>query len=187
MCGSIGGFRNQWASDIRIVCAVGAESTGKTTLCRELATHFGVPWLSEYAREYLDGTPYQQRDVEFIAREQTRREAELLANTVGGVVLDTDLAVILIWWREKYGAAPPWLAHAFAAQAPRLYLLCRPDLPWQPDPLRESPDDLGLLHERYLSLLTEKRLPFAEIGGVGETRLEQAIAAARPCLTVNCR
>ncbi len=172
---------------MRIVCATGAESTGKTTLCRGLAEYFDVPWLPEYAREYLDGAPYERSDVEAIAREQARREAALLANRKGGVILDTDLAVILIWWREKYGAVPGWIETAFVAQAPRLYLLCRPDLPWQPDPLRESPDDLDRLHEQYRRLLVARRLPFAEITGVGETRLEQAIAAARPCLTVNGR
>ena len=188
---------------MRVVCAIGAESTGKTSLCQALAERFNVPWLGEYAREYLGGqasaaggaagveqTPeraaavhaYEQRDVAKIAREQARREGELLADTDGGVVLDTDLAVIVIWWREKYGPVPAWLEYAFAAQAPRLYLLCRPDLPWQPDPLRESPGDLQRLHEQYLRLLTERRLPFVEIGGTGEARTQAAIAAAQRCL-----
>lgn len=179
---------------MRIACAVGAESTGKTSLCEALAEHFKVPWLAEYAREYLDDRQrtagcqagaYQQDDVAAIAREHLRREAELLAGAKGGVVLDTDLAVIVIWWREKYGAVPAWIEYAFAAQAPRLYLLCRPDLPWQPDPLRESPQDLPRLHEQYRRLLTERRLPFVEIEGAGVARTEAAIAAAQRCLGPN--
>ena len=168
---------------MRIVCAVGAESTGKTTLCEALAERFAVPWLGEYAREYLDGAPYQRSDVAAIAREQRRRERELLADTDGGVVLDTDLAVIVVWWREKYGAVPAWLEYAFASQPLRLYLLCRPDLPWQPDPLRESPGDLLRLHEQYRELLTERRLPFVEIEGRGEARVQAAVAASKHCLT----
>ena len=35
------------------VAVLGAESTGKTTLCRDLAEHFDTPWVSEYMRTYL--------------------------------------------------------------------------------------------------------------------------------------
>ena len=35
------------------VAILGAESTGKTTLCRDLAAHFGCPWVAEYMRTYL--------------------------------------------------------------------------------------------------------------------------------------
>ena len=35
------------------VAVLGAESTGKTTLCRDLAAHFDNPWVSEYMRTYL--------------------------------------------------------------------------------------------------------------------------------------
>ena len=181
------------SSDLpRIVCAVGAESTGKTALCRRLAEHFGVPWLPEYAREYFDRRTnqsseadhaYQSSDVAAIAREQIRRERTLLAEADGGAVLDTDLAVILIWWWERFGQVPAWIEAAFAAQASRLYLLCRPDLPWQADRMRESPHDRPRLHELYRRLLTERQLPFVEIGGIGETRFEAAFAAAKPFLT----
>lgn len=167
---------------LRVVCAVGPESTGKTTICRELARRFDVPWLGEYAREYLDGRPYGPDEVAAIAREQMRREAALLAGAKSGVVLDTDLAVIVVWWRERFGAVPAWLEDAFAGQSPRLYLLCRPDLPWEPDPLRESPGDLDRLYARYRALLVERRLPFVEISGRFEARFEAAVEAARDCL-----
>lgn len=168
---------------MRVVCAVGAESTGKTAICRELARRFRVPWLGEYAREYLDGGAYGPTDLEKIGREQARREAELLRGTRSGVVLDTDLAVVFVWWRERFGPVPAWLARAFAAQSPRLYLLCRPDLPWEADPLRESPNDLERLHGEYRRLLSERRLPFVEIGGKGAVRFEAAAEAARQCLS----
>ena len=171
---------------LRVVCAVGPESTGKTTICRELARRFGAPWLGEYAREYLDGRPYGAEDVAAVAKEQMRREAELLAGAKSGAVLDTDLTVIVVWWSERFGAVPAWLEDAFAGQSPRLYLLCRPDLPWEPDPLRESAGDLDRLYARYRELLVERRLPFVEIGGRGEARFEAAADAARTCLSTGC-
>lgn len=161
-----------------IVCIVGPESAGKTTLCRHLATTFGVPWLPEYAREHLDGSPYDEVAVAAIAREQMRREAALLASGARRVVLDTDLAVIWVWWRVKFGPPPAWLEQAFSAQPARFYLLCQPDLPWQADPLRESPSGRWPIYRRYHRLLSSRRLPFAEIGGHGATRTDTALAAA---------
>lgn len=165
-----------------IVCVVGAESAGKTALCQHLAATFGVPWLPEYAREYLDGSPYDEVAVAAIAREQMRREGVLLASGARRVVLDTDLAVIWVWWRVKFGPPPAWLEQAFRGQPARFYLLCRPDLPWQPDPLRESPGGRWRIHRRYLGLLSSRALPFAEIGGRGAARADAAVAATAPLL-----
>src|SRR5436305_357207 len=34
------------------VCLTGAESTGKTELAKELAAHFGAPYVPEFSRQY---------------------------------------------------------------------------------------------------------------------------------------
>ena len=175
---------------MRIVCVTGPESTGKTTLSQALARRFDVPWLAEYAREHLTARVSQGYDrdtVANIAREQWRRERDLLRRTEGPVVLDTDLAVLFVWWREKYGPVPRWIDSAWAAQAPRLYLLCRPDIGWRPDPLRESPGDLDRLFGIYRDLLTERGLRFVEISGTGDARTATALCAARPVLNVDRR
>lgn len=175
------------------MCTTGPESTGKTTLCQALARRFGVPWLAEYAREHLTacgagaGAPdarYDRETVATIAREQWRRERELLKQTESPVVFDTDLAVLFVWWREKYGAVPRWIDQAWAGQVPRLYLLCRPDIGWQPDPLRESPHDLDRLFDIYRDLLTDRGLPFVEIHGNGHARTAAAVQAATPILSL---
>jgi HTH-type transcriptional regulator, transcriptional repressor of NAD biosynthesis genes len=36
------------------VCVVGAESTGKTRLARELAEHYRTAWVPEYARQHCE-------------------------------------------------------------------------------------------------------------------------------------
>ena len=44
------------------VVVIGPESTGKSTLCQQLAEHYGVSWVPEYARQYLleHGTNYME-------------------------------------------------------------------------------------------------------------------------------
>ena len=45
-------LRQQENNIIKVVL-FGPESTGKTTLSRQLAKHYNTKWVPEYAREYL--------------------------------------------------------------------------------------------------------------------------------------
>lgn len=40
-------------NDIIKIAIYGPESTGKTTLAKQLATHFNTVWAPEFARDYL--------------------------------------------------------------------------------------------------------------------------------------
>jgi nicotinamide riboside kinase len=50
---------------IKKIVAIGPESTGKSTLCKQLAEHFNATWCPEYAREYLhqNGVKYGYDDL----------------------------------------------------------------------------------------------------------------------------
>ena len=64
-----------------IITIVGPESSGKTTLARELADRYGFPWVPEYAREYLNGLgrDYQEDDLALIAKGQLDSIVQQLA------------------------------------------------------------------------------------------------------------
>jgi nicotinamide riboside kinase len=55
--------------------------------------------------------------------------------------------------------------------------LCKPDIAWQADPLRENAHDRARLFDLYQADLTARRLPYSEISGHGEERLARAISA----------
>ena len=161
-----------------IVAIVGPESSGKTSLAEALSLHYGAPWLPEYAREYLDGRPdYTEGDLEEIAREQVRREGEIIKSNPGFVILDTDLVVIAIWWQEVFGRVPGWVGEHLRTQSPRHYLLVRPDLPWEADPLRVSPHDRDRLLGLYRAFLQREGASMKEIWGHGEDRTRLAISS----------
>lgn len=63
---------------IKKIVIIGPESTGKSTLCRQLAAHFNTLWCPEYAREYLlkHGTNYSYDDLLTIAKGQVALEEE---------------------------------------------------------------------------------------------------------------
>ncbi len=170
------------------IAITGPESSGKSVLAAWLAADFGTLWVPEYAREYLTALPdpaaYTLADLEAIARGQLAAEARAATTTPAGrpLICDTDLLVILIWAEERFGQCPPWLrAAALSPHAYAVRLLLHPDLPWEPDPLREAPDPAlrAYLLERYRATLQAAGLPFTEITGLGEARFQTAAHAIR--------
>lgn len=160
----------------QIISIVGPESSGKTTLAQALANRFHAPWVEEYARAYLSGRPtYDETDLDTIARGQLALEESALKDAPPVLVLDTDMLVIQVWWREKYGGAPDRVEATIRAQRDRAYLLVRPDLPWEPDPLRESQHDRERLFEVYRDALADRGAAFGIVGGAGHTRLRSAL------------
>ena len=62
--------------EIKKIVVVGPESTGKSTLCENLAAHYNTVWVKEYAREYLlaNGTNYSFENLLDVAKGQLAGE-----------------------------------------------------------------------------------------------------------------
>ncbi len=162
-----------------IVVLTGPESTGKTTLAERLSRYFGGAWVPEYARDYVKnlGRPYEYEDVIRIAGHQIKQpDPEILKDTPV-VFLDTDLIIIKVWLQVVYGKVPRWLEEVLKKRKIDLYLLCRPDIPWEYDPLRENPgrkrEELFLMYEEELRRFG---FPYRVVEGKGEERFRQAAA-----------
>ena len=58
------------------IVIIGPESSGKSTLCEQLAAHYNTIWVREYAREYLlkNGTDYTFENLLDIAKGQIALE-----------------------------------------------------------------------------------------------------------------
>jgi nicotinamide riboside kinase len=128
------------------IIVTGPESSGKTTLCNALSKHFNLPFPEEFARDYIDKLirDYNKEDLLSIAKGQLKSEQ----NTQ---LLDTDLITIKIWSNYKYGNCDKWILDEIEKQKSenRFYLLCTPDIPWEADTQRESPNNREKLFELY--------------------------------------
>lgn len=159
------------------IVITGPESTGKSTLAFELARHYGVGYTKEQARHYLSalGRGYEFEDLLMIASKQVAIEDELEVLEESLLFCDTDLITIKIWSKFKYDRVDSQILDWINQRDYDLYLLCKPDIPWEPDPLRENPEERDLLFEKYLDELMNYQKNFEIIEGLNSARLELAV------------
>jgi len=198
---------------VKKIVIVGPESTGKSTLCEQLAQHFHTRWCPEFAREYLlsNGTPYTFEQLLEIAKGQLAMENEYaqqienswswlekeqcwinassLITTQHAPILfiDTDMYVMKVWCEYVFGKCHPFILDEIAKRQYHGYLLCSPDLPWVKDELREYPDDKNRfeLFHIYKDLLVNQTTPWEVVSGSYEERLQQAIVSVKSIISAN--
>jgi NadR type nicotinamide-nucleotide adenylyltransferase len=166
------------------IVIIGPESTGKSTLCKQLAVHYNTNWVEEYAREYLlqHGMNYTYDDLLTIAKGQLAREdagTNTLAPDSQFLFIDTDMYVMKVWCEFVFGKCHQWILDQAAERKYDLYLLCNTDLPWVKDELREYPDlpTRDKLYHTYKDIMVNQTVPWADVSGTDEDRLNKAIAA----------
>lgn len=164
------------------IVLTGPESSGKTVLAADLARALQTVWVPEFARSYLAYLPYSyaRPDLERIGRGQQAWEEWYSERANQFLVCDTDWTVLHIWEHYRYGIPADGLWHwqkGFTnPQAADLYLLCTPDFPSEPDPLRENPEEREILFGWYEHLLQSMGLDYMKIDGNHAGRLDTAIS-----------
>lgn len=163
---------------IKIVLT-GSESTGKTELASRLGAHFGVPVSEEFVRHYASthGPTLGFGDHGPIAKGQMASEDDAIARARDLVILDTDLVSTVVYCEHYFGRAPEWIESEARARAGQLYLLLEPDIPWQPDGVRDRGDRRAEMHQLFRDKLRALQLRYAEIHGEREDRLTAAVRA----------
>jgi NadR type nicotinamide-nucleotide adenylyltransferase len=165
---------------LKKVVIIGPESTGKSTLCKQLSQHFNCDHLPEYARLYLEenGSEYTYEDVLLMARGQLASELSFNPKTPFHFI-DTNIMVFKVWIEEKYKLKVDWIEEEIEKDNCDFYLLCSVDLPWEEDPLREYPDqkDRERLFSRFYELVVKTKKPFAILKGVESERLKEALSS----------
>lgn len=138
----------------------GPECSGKSTLSKALAEKLDEPWVPEYAVEYLNqhSGAYQSADLIAIAKGQLERIEAALPEANKFLIIDTGIEVIDIWHRDKIGPLPKELIALRKKWKPDLYLLCKPDVPYEPHPLREDEHRRDELFEKYRQMLQNEKV-----------------------------
>jgi NadR type nicotinamide-nucleotide adenylyltransferase len=164
------------------IAILGPESTGKSTLAKELAKYFQSPWVPEYAREYIEklNRIYTYKDVCQIAQKQIDEINfyNLQENQQKDFVFfDTDLIITKVWLEYKFNQLPDFFQEEIKKDFFDLYLLCAPDLDWEYDPVREHGNDRDFFFNWYKREIEQTLKPFVIVKGFGNQRLQNAINA----------
>ena len=163
----------------RRVCIFGPESTGKSTLTQNLATHFKTLAVPEYARTLLEWRHGQldEQDLPDIARGQAASEDALAPYANRIFFTDTDPLATCVWSDVLFGRTDPAITALAQSRHADLYLLTDIDVPWVPDVVRYLPEDRANFLARCEQTLIREGRRYVRISGSWEERLEKAVAA----------
>ena len=161
---------------------LGAESTGKTTLCAALGQLLNEPVAEEYGRELWMERKGQLTlsDMLAIARVQVAREDRLLADARRILVCDTSPATTAFYSGKLFGVVEPEL-QKLTLRAYDLTLLCQPDIPFVQDGTRQDERFRAEQHAYYEAFLKEHGVAAIPLYGPLERRVDEVCRILTEC------
>ncbi|MDP5106608.1 MAG: ATP-binding protein [Polaribacter sp.] len=166
------------------VVLFGPESSGKTTLSKQLARYYNTVWAPEFAREYLQEKWNNERktceaeDLIPIAIGQMKLENKLAKKADKVLICDTDLLETKVYSEEFYGGfVDEMLDKAANENQYDLYLLTYIDTPWEEDDLRDRPEQRLEMFNAFETALKTHNRPYILLKGDRDIRLKNATDA----------
>lgn len=177
-------FPRQQATGCHRIVLYGPESTGKTTLAQALAAHYQTQRVPEFARDYLQEKWNNSQetcgleDLPQIVKGQIQLENEAVSQAQKWLFCDTNVLVTKVWSITHFdGYCAPEIVEAVNRYHYDFYLLTSPDIPWEPDSLRDRPHQRDEMFSAFLDELKLLKHPYAIVTGTGKERLQNAIQA----------
>ncbi len=178
---------------LHIVC-VGAESTGTTTLTKDLAHHFQTSWVPEYGRTYYEGkmtSPYLNtwttNEFVHIAKMQNQMEEELAKQANKILVCDTNSFATQVWHERYVGFMSSEVSKVAKKTRADLYILTNTDIPFVQDGTRDGEHQRQNMHNRFLEELKKQNLKYIVVSGSKKKRLDTAITEINKLLKAKKR
>lgn len=162
---------------------LGAESTGKTTLCTALGERWNEPVAHEYGRELWiakDGR-LELPDLLAIGDTQVAREDALLSQACQVLICDTSPLTTAFYSEALFGTVDPALER-LAQRSYDITFLCRPDIPFIQDGTRQDEAFRQRQHAFYERVLGQRGIPYVSLHGALDVRIaavEQALGQHR--------
>ncbi|THC46371.1 nicotinamide-nucleotide adenylyltransferase [Massilia sp. Mn16-1_5] len=164
------------------MAVLGAESSGKSTLCQALAQRYGTVWVPEYLREFVDthGRVPFEADQYGIARTQKEREDAAALQAKDFLFCDTTPLMTALYSRVYWGRVDAQLELLAHRHDYALTLVTAPDMPWIPDGLMRESEEV---RQRVFTLVEDeldaRGIRFVLLEGDLPHRLRQVEAALK--------
>ena len=160
------------------IAIIGAESTGKSAICEELAKHYKTVWVPEYAREYFNHSDiynYTLNDLEIIANKQIGLEDEYIKKANRFLFCDTTLITLKIWAELEFKQTPGFILENLNKIKYDHYFIMANEVPWMQDAQRQNKFSRNMIFDINKAEVEKLKAPYSVISGYGEERIENAI------------
>ena len=166
------------SNSIKKIVVLGAESTGKSTLCESLANHYNTVFVPEFARTYFnvhDINHYSIQDLETIAKTQISLEEDYVKKANKLLFCDTSLITIKIWAIHRFNQIPEFFKNSIKPTDYHMYLITNNDIPWLADDQRKNEVSRDSLFKWNQHEMQKLGINYHIVKGLGTKRLQHAI------------
>ena len=168
----------------KLICLIGAECTGKTTLAQSLAKEFSGRWVPERLRLFCDAmgrTPLQHEQSDILeqqARDEMHALEEAARHQQDYVFCDTAPLLTAIYSEFVFGDVSLYERARALHTRYTMTLVLEPDLPWIADGLqRDGAHVQQPIHTKIMHELNSMGCMLRQIAGSGLCRTATARTA----------
>lgn len=172
----------QTQSDVTRIVFYGPESTGKTTLAKNMAKHFKTQWIPEFARDLLQdkfdktGKACEASDIEAIVKGQLKAENKAILKANQYLFCDTDPLETYVYAKVYFpGENFSWLDKLNDHLNYEHYFLTYIDTPWEADDLRDKPNEREYMYREFLNELKLRKKNFTILRGNLKNRIQDVL------------
>jgi len=167
------------------IVILGTESTGKTTLTKQLAGHYRCSYVLETARDIIaDSNAFTQQDLDRVVEEHTKNIVQAVRGDNAIVIIDTNLHTTESYSQFIFASVLKVDRNTYEENKADLYLYLNNDVPHYQDGTRLDERERNQLDLSHRKVLADHSITVREITGNWQERFEQALAYIDRLLTM---
>lgn len=161
------------------VVFVGAMSTGKSTITKEIAQIYNTNFASEYGRDYWEEHQNDRRipleGFNEIATIHIQKEDEALKDSNKYLFVDTNAVTTYMFSKDYHGKATKLVENLALENSRRydIWFLCEDDIPYEDTWDRSGDQKREVFHKQIIADLKERRIPYISLKGDLDTRIKK--------------
>lgn len=172
------------------VVVVGAESTGTTTLAKNLAEALQAPWVPEYGRLYSEALQFAKKewkheDFVTIAKTQQQIEKQLAKVSNGLIICDTNATATQLWEKRYMGEVSSNVEKIAQKDKVDLYIITGDEIPFVQDGTRDGQHIRHDMNSEFQQLIKESGVDYILANGTPEERLKNSLQKVKNMIQYN--